>query len=105
MLVMGCGVALGISGFYSYYKVNKSMKDQIKLLAESIDGLKREVEDLRIASERGSPMNSPYRPMVTSHSTGRLNQLLNHDHHDGISISRLSDVESENEEYFDFADG
>lgn len=100
MLVVGCGVALGISGFYSYYKVNKSMKDQIKLLADSIDGLKREVEDLRIASERGSPMiSSSFRPLVMSQSTTGLH-LLNHE---SLNCSR-SDVGSDNEEYFDFAD-
>lgn len=97
MFVAGAGLALGITSLYNYYKSNQEMSNQMKVLVDIVDQLKKEVEELRIASQRGSPA-------LISHAS-YFNSTV--DGHPLASISGLENGSTvqETEEYFDFTDG
>lgn len=97
MFVAGAGLALGITGLYKYYKSNHEMSRQMNILVESIDQLKKEVEELRIASQRGSPA-------MMSHLSFMGNSTV--DGHPFASISGVEkgSTEEDNDEFFDFTE-
>lgn len=111
---LGCGVALGIGGFYTYYRSTKNLNKQLGNLTDSIEGLKREVEELRVASQRGTPV--PMTPNTFGNllerrtlfqdtpDTGYYNRL-NGDHFG--SFPNRNDLQNEDneEEFFDVAEG
>lgn len=53
---VGCSVVFGMSGIYSYYKANRQISEHIGELTTTIEDLKREVQELRIASQMHSPV-------------------------------------------------
>lgn len=99
MFLAGAGLALGITGLYKYYKSNHEMSSQMRSLVESIDELKKEVEELRMASIRGSPA------LMSHHASLLVSSTM--DGHPLASISQLENgsTEEDNDEFFDFAEG
>lgn len=98
MFVAGAGLALGITGLYKYYKSDDEMSSQMKILVDSIDQLKKEVDELRIASQRGSPA-------LLSHVSFMANSTV--DGHPFASISGVENgsAEEDDDEFFDFTEG
>lgn len=117
LAAVGCGVAFGVSGIYSYYKTNRQLNRQITQLTDTIEELKKEVHQLRIESRAASQVHSPihenffhfnpessgYHPIseVDAYSNDfRFNPGLNANLADHKSIST-----DDNEEFYDFTEG
>ncbi|KAG8178318.1 hypothetical protein JTE90_026288 [Oedothorax gibbosus] len=90
---LGAGVVLGISGIYYYYKVNKCVTNRLNHLSGTIDSLRREIEELKTASQVDKSKRSPSKKANTASTSGTLNRFY--------SYSSLEDAD---EEYFDFTD-
>ena len=119
---IGCGVAFGVSGIYTYYATNRQINSQISTLTNTIEDLKREVKELRIASTAAS--------MAASQAQSPLHSQVFHfdscDHqlYSRINSSQVIEADpcqldtrlvappvdnsvstDDNEEFFDFTEG
>lgn len=118
---IGCGVAFGVSGIYTYYATNRQINSQIDALTNTIEDLKREVKELRIASTAVSMAASQAQSPIHS-------QVFQFDSCDRQLYSRVDSQEidadqcqldprlvpppvdnsvstDDNEEFFDFTEG
>ncbi len=118
---IGCGVAFGVSGIYTYYITNRQFNHQIDNLTHTIEDLKREVKELRIASLAASPVRqSPNQSHLFNFNTGNLNHfeistfetssadyIANKCQIDSLVASRIDNSVStdDNEEFYDFNEG
>ncbi|GBM25609.1 Regulator of microtubule dynamics protein 2 [Araneus ventricosus] len=96
---LGAGVVLGISGIYYYYKVNKLVTRKINHLSGTVDSLRRELEELKLAtsssrSEREKSHRSPSGRGNTVSSSTAANKFY----------SYTSSIDDPDEEYYDFTD-
>ncbi|KAF8764451.1 Regulator of microtubule dynamics protein 2 like protein [Argiope bruennichi] len=96
---LGAGVVLGISGIYYYYKVNKLVTRKINHLSGTVDSLRRELEELKLAT------NSSRLEREKSHrsSAGRGNTASSSTAGNKF-YSYTNSIEDPDEEYFDFTD-
>lgn len=92
---LGAGVVVGISGIYMYYKVNKCITREINQLSGTIDGLRREIEELKASSSSNSTKN-----LAPPAQKGNTSTLSAH----GSKYYSYSSLEDAEEEYFDFTD-
>lgn len=93
IVVFGCGLAIGLTGLYSYYcsrKITSGMRREMRSLSLVVENLKQEVEQLRSTSQRQSPLSL----QVPVKSAVRFN-----DEADGAS-----DIASGDEEFYDFTE-
>ncbi|GIY83931.1 regulator of microtubule dynamics protein 2 [Caerostris extrusa] len=92
---LGAGVVLGISGIYYYYK-NQLVTRRLNHLSGTVDSLRREIEELKIASrsEREKKHRSPSGRGNTLSSSTPANKFY----------SYASSLDDPDEEYFDFTD-
>lgn len=91
-LVFGCGLALGLTGLYGYYRSRKIISKEMRSLSLVVESLKQEVDELRRSSQRQSPVN--LQPM-----TGKTTSVRFRDEAD-----RASDIASGDEEFYDFTE-
>ncbi|XP_055943542.1 regulator of microtubule dynamics protein 1-like [Argiope bruennichi] len=96
---LGAGVVLGISGIYYYYKVNKLVTRKINHLSGTVDSLRRELEELKLATnssrlEREKSHRSSAARGNTASSSTAGNKFY----------SYTNSIEDPDEEYFDFTD-
>lgn len=98
-IVFGCGLAFGITGFYTYYKTRKTIKKEIRSMSLTIEALRSEIEELKVVSQRGSPIVTPAVNNFVTKQNGSPLKTRFRDEPD----HRFSDVESEGEEeFYDF---
>jgi hypothetical protein len=107
---IGCGVAFGVSGIYTYYITNRQLNHQIDHLTHTIEDLKREVKELRIASLAASPVRqSPFQSNLFNFNTGTDFETSIPDKFqiDSLVASRIDNSVStdDNEEFYDFNEG
>lgn len=98
LFVFGCGLAFGLTGIYTYYKTRKTLKKEIRSMSLTIESLRSEIEELKSASQRGTPV------LQGKGSPTKENQLSVRfaDTTDGNNTP--SDVESGDEEFYDFSE-
>lgn len=120
LAAIGCGVAFGVSGVYTYYITNRQL-NQIDNLTNTIEELKREVKELRIASVAASvaashthsPINSRLfnfsadSDFINNLQTTSADYLSNQCQIDSLIATRKDNSVStdDNEEFYDFAEG
>ena len=123
LAAIGCGVAFGVSGIYTYYVTNRQINKQIDSLTNTIEDLKNEVKELRIASVAASMAashtHSPIHSQVFDFnpSTDQFIDRLNCNEID-FEVNRCqidsqltappkdnSVSTDDNEEYFDITEG
>ena len=93
LLVFGCGLALGLTGLYGYYRSKKIITKEMRSLNQVVESLKQEVDELRRSSRSQSTIS--LQPAATAKTTS----LRFHDEAD-----RASDIASGDEEFYDFAE-
>lgn len=115
----GAGIALSasVAGLYSKFKSKNSknsVRKKIDCLAETIEQLKRDVEEIKVASLRGSPYS--LRP-IDKWDIDRLENITEseadmtvdgqnpNNRYGGSSESMNRDTSDDNEEFYDFTDG
>lgn len=93
---IGAGVVLGISGIYYYYKANKLVATKLNHLSGTVDSLRRELEELKLASrsDKEKSHRSPIGRGNTVSSSTAGNRFY----------SFTSSLDDPDEEYFDFTD-
>ncbi|GFY76477.1 regulator of microtubule dynamics protein 2 [Trichonephila inaurata madagascariensis] len=93
---IGAGVVLGISGIYYYYKANKLVATKLNHLSGTVDSLRRELEELKLASR--SDREKSHRSPIGKGNTVSSSIPGNKFH------SFTSSLDDPDEEYFDFTD-
>src|SRR2546425_1209650 len=91
LIVFGCGLAFGLSGMYTYFKTRRTIKKEMRSMSLTIESLKNEIEQLKMMSQRGSPMTRD----ITHYVNGTA----------GRPFTDEVDHESEEDEFFDFSEG
>lgn len=122
LAAIGCGVAFGVSGIYSYYVSNRKIDNRISRLTNTIEDLKKEVEELRIvsvaasvASKTHSPIHSNYfefnsgaNELINRLNTSSGDYSVNQCQIDGLLTASPIDNSistDDNEEFFDLNEG
>lgn len=91
-LVFGCGLALGLSGLYGYYRSRKIIAKEMRSLSLVVESLKQEVDGLKRSSQHPSPVSLKPPP-------SKMTGVRFHDEAD-----RASDIASGDEEFYDFTE-
>lgn len=106
LTAVGCGVALGASGIYSFYKINRRFCEKIEGLTSTIEDLRQEVFDLKVASQAASQANTPFPCECFKNSVKySFNQLDGGDINFQQENLHFSDDEEEEEEFYNCSEG
>ena len=119
----GCGIAISAtiaSLFIKFKYIDKSaqfdvhsLSSQIQLLSNNIEQLRKDVEEIKLNSQRGSPLllsSMKEWDQLDPKLTNIEEEKITKDYHPLLSSSQtinLNDVHTsdENEEFFDFPEG
>lgn len=93
-LVFGCGLALGLTGLYGYYRSRKILSKEMRSLSLLVQNLQQEVEQLRRASMSQAPAAQPPVTSPVKRSAVRFVDEVDHG----------SDMASGDEEFYDFTE-
>lgn len=94
LFVFGCGLALGLTGLYTYYRSKKIVAKEMRSLSLVVENLKQEVDELKRSSQSHSPLN-----LLLPTSGKGPSRTRYHDEADAAS-----DIASGDEEFYDFAE-
>lgn len=99
LFFFGCGLAFGLSGAFTYYKARQTLKKEVRSLSVTIDTLRKEVRDLKDASQQNNKKRK------VSFADRYVDQTDSSRRHNDYSDGTLSDtVSGEEDEFFDFTD-